>query len=78
LLARQAADLITNLVVHADRMEHTTRCAAEDLLAARPSIWELRSKAEDYSDPARYLGATEHLIDVVMHWADRFLKDAGR
>jgi 3-carboxy-cis,cis-muconate cycloisomerase len=76
--ARQATELIDNLVVHADRIGWTARNAVDDLLAEQRSIRKLRGQAGEPTDPDGYLGATDRLIDAAVRRANLFLEQAER
>ena len=73
--ASQATELVTNLVVHADRMREIAVAARDDLLAEARSLRELTGATQPLSDPADYLGATDLLIDAVLKRADHFLQE---
>jgi 3-carboxy-cis,cis-muconate cycloisomerase len=77
IAARQTTELVSTLVVHADRMRQTAQNAAEDLLAEQRSIRELRSDVPLPPELTGYLGATDMLIDAALERADRFAKEIG-
>ncbi|UDY23428.1 lyase family protein [Nocardioides sp. Kera G14] len=66
--ASQTAELLTGLVVHADRMAATVAAHHDDLLAEQDSITAFAG-AEPASDPD-YLGETDRIIDAVLARAD--------
>ena len=74
---RETTELVSTLVVHADRMLQTAQRAAEDLLAEQRSIRELRSDEPPSLELTGYLGATDLLIDAALERADRFVKELG-
>jgi 3-carboxy-cis,cis-muconate cycloisomerase len=74
---RETTELLSNLVVHVDRMRDTAEQAAEDLLAEQRSIRELLSGEPPSLELTGYLGATELLIDAALERADRFVKELG-
>jgi 3-carboxy-cis,cis-muconate cycloisomerase len=74
---RETTELLSNLVVHADRMRETAEQAAEDLLAEQRSIREWLSGEPPSLELTGYLGATELLIDAALERADRFVKELG-
>jgi len=74
---RETTELVSTLVVHAERMRQTAQQAAEDLLAEQRSIRELRSDEPASLELTGYLGATDLLIDAALERADRFLKELG-
>ena len=76
--ARQATELIDNLVVHADRIGWTARNAVDDLLAEQRSIRKVRGQAGEPTDPDGYLGATDRLIDAAVRRANLLLEQAER
>jgi 3-carboxy-cis,cis-muconate cycloisomerase len=71
----ETTELVSTLVVHADRMRQTAQHAAEDLLAEQRSILKLRSGEPFRPGLTRYLGATDLLIDAALERADRFVKE---
>jgi 3-carboxy-cis,cis-muconate cycloisomerase len=74
---RETTELVSNLVVHADRMRQTAQQAADDLLAEQRSIRELLSGEPPSLELTGYLGATDLLIDAALERADRFVKELG-
>lgn len=69
--AAQATDLLTGLRVNADRAA-ANLAAADGVLAEQRSMSELTRRAPSSS----YLGATDHLVDAVLHRARHHLKDS--
>jgi 3-carboxy-cis,cis-muconate cycloisomerase len=74
---RETTELVSTLVVHADRMWQTAQQAAEDLLAEQRSILNLRPGAPPSPELTQYLGANDLLIDAALERADRFVKELG-
>ena len=74
---RETTELVSNLVVHADRMRQTAEHAAKDLLAEQRSIRDLRTAEPAPLELTQYLGATDLLIDAAVERADRFVKELG-
>lgn len=68
----QTAELLAGLQVHTGRMRDTARRASADLLAERDG---LPVPAGGSDDPAAYLGANDHIIDVVRTRAAAYLKE---
>jgi 3-carboxy-cis,cis-muconate cycloisomerase len=77
IAGRQTTELVSTLVVHADRMRQTAEQAANELLAEQRSIRELRSAEPPPPELTQYLGATDPIIDAALERADRFVKELG-
>jgi 3-carboxy-cis,cis-muconate cycloisomerase len=76
IAGRQTTELVSTLIVHADRMRQTAERADEELVAEQRSIMKLTS-SEPSHELTRYLGATDLLIDAALERAGRFVKELG-